>query len=403
MPLKVMNVLLQRQEFVERCLEGALTISALCLEYEISRTTGYKYLRRFIKQGEEGLKDMPRVPKTIRNKVGEDIKELILDFKRTHLYLGAQKILGILKNRCPAMKFPARSTVDIMFKKEGMLKKRKPHGKAKPTKIRTEPTGPNVVWAADFKGEFRTKDGRLCYPFTFMDTYNRYLFSCLACSSISGEAVRKEMERVFKIHGLPQVILTDNGAPFASTGIEGYSKLSVWLNKLGIKTERIDSGEPQQNGRLERLHKTLKEYLEYNTLENVYEQQAAFDYFIEEYDNERPHESLENKPPATLYVKSGIKFPNEIKEVRYPGGWMVRKVNDKGKIQINKNLIRISKALKGEPVGITEIAPERLAAYYGDKPLVVIDGKKYKRLPRKVEDEIIRLLWKEPEGVKANV
>ena len=403
MPWKVMNVLEQRKEFVKRCLEGTQSVSELCQEYEISRKTGYKYLRRFIEHGEEGLEDMPRAPKTIRNRVSEDMKELILDFKRNRPYLGAHKILGMLKKKYPALKFPARSTVEIMLKKEGMVKKRKTRGKAKPTKIRTEPIAPNVVWAADFKGEFRTKDGRLCYPFTLMDTNNRYLFSCLGCLSISTQAVRKEMERIFKIHGLPQVILTDNGAPFASFGIEGYSKLSVWLNKLGIKTERIDIGKPQQNGRLERLHKTLKEYLEYNTMENIDEQQAAFDHFIDEYNNERPHESLDDKTPSEFYVKSSIEFPNEIKEVKYSGDWMVRKVNDKGQIQIKNNLIRISKALIGEPVGITEIYPERLVAYYGDKPLVLIDSKKYKRLPRKVEDEIIKLLKKEPRGVEANV
>ena len=403
MSWKVMNVLEQRKEFVKRCLEGTQSVSELCQEYEISRKTGYKYLRRFIEHGDEGLKDMPRVPKTIRNRVSEDIKELILDFKRNHRYFGAHKILGILKRMYPVLKFPARSTVEIMLEKEGMVKKRRTRRKAKPTKTRTVPSAQNVVWAADFKGEFRTKDGRLCYPFTLMDIYNRYLFSCLGCLSASGVNVRKEMESVFKMHGLPQVILTDNGAPFASIGIEGYSKLSVWLNKLGIKTERIDSGKPQQNGRLERFHKTLKEYLEYNTMENVEEQQVAFDHFIDEYNNIRPHEALDDKTPSELYLKSSMEFPEEIKEVKYPEGWIVRKVNEKGQIQIKNNFIRISKALRGEPVGITEIYPERLVAYYGYKPLVLIDSKKYKRLPRKVEDEIIKLLKKEPRGAEANV
>ena len=302
MPWKERSVMDERMRFVIRLKDGE-SMASLCREFGISRKTGYKILDRYEESGLEGLTDRARRPYRYANRLPEQVEAAIVTAKREKPHWGARKIRERLLRRLrQEIKVPARSTIHAILDRHGLV------ARAKRSRTRTEGTPlsagltPNALWSTDYKGEFRLGNKRYCYPLTVTDHASRYLLLCEAMESNREQPAFTAFERLFKERGLPQAIRSDNGVPFASpNGLFNLSRLSVWWLRLGISIERIRPGHPQQNGRHERMHLTLKKEATRPAGDNILQQQAKFDAFIDEFNNERPHQALAMKCPAELY------------------------------------------------------------------------------------------------------
>ncbi len=308
----------ERIRFVIRLKDGE-SMAALCREFQISRKTGYKIFERYEECGLEGLTDRAKRPHRYANQLPEQIEAAIVAAKREKPHWGARKIQVRLLRRLPSeVKVPARSTIHAILDRHGLVTR------SKRSRTRTEGTplssgaSPNALWCADYKGEFRLGNQRYCYPLTVTDHASRYLLLCEAMESNQERFAITAFERLFKERGLPQAIRSDNGVPFASpNGLFNLSRLSVWWLRLGISIERIRPGHPQQNGRHERMHLTLKKEATRPAGANLLQQQAKFDAFLEEFNNERPHEALDMKCPVEIYSPSCRPYQG-IGEPRYP-------------------------------------------------------------------------------------
>lgn len=332
------------------------SISELCRQFNISRKTGYKILARYEKESVDGLKPRSRAPHSSPTKIDKQTSKLLFTTKERFPKWGARKIKRWLEQEHPNEAWPAASTIWDMFKRNGLVNPRKTRAKAPPY---TQPflscSEPNRVWSADFKGQFKLGTGRFCYPLTISDNYSRFLLSCKALYHPRGDIVMKNFEALFKEYGLPKAIRTDNGPPFASPGLGGLSRLSIWWLKLGIKPERIKPGCPEQNGRHERFHRTLKEATITPPYQNLQAQQRAFNRFMEEYNFERPHEGINGKRPGNIYRTSDKQYPTNLPNVEYAKSYEVRYVRSNGQIKWKGDLIYVSETLHGEPVGLKEI------------------------------------------------
>lgn len=332
------------------------SISELCRQFNISRKTGYKILARYEKESVDGLKPRSRAPHSSPTKIDKQTSKLLFTTKERFPKWGARKIKRWLEQEHPNETWPAASTIWDMFKRNGLVNPRKTRAKAPPY---TQPflscSEPNRVWSADFKGQFKLGTGRFCYPLTISDNYSRFLLSCKALYHPRGDIVMKNFEALFKEYGLPKAIRTDNGPPFASPGLGGLSRLSIWWLKLGIKPERIKPGCPEQNGRHERFHRTLKEATITPPYQNLQAQQRAFNRFMEEYNFERPHEGINGKRPGNIYRTSDKQYPTNLPNVEYAKSYEVRYVRSNGQIKWKGDLIYVSETLHGEPVGLKEI------------------------------------------------
>ena len=343
-------------EFVTRLGRGE-RMAELCREYDISRKTGYKIWNRFKEDGVWGLADVSRKPLRSPRKTPKEVEDLILACRKEHPTWGARKIGEILRKERPDIKIPARSTMDLMFDRHGLAKKRRRKNR---TPIYPESLhqveAPNEVMCVDFKGQFRLGNKEYCYPFTATDQFSRMILSCTALDNTRGEGVREAMQEVFREFGLPQRIRSDNGSPFASRGLRGLSRLSVWWRLLGIKHERITPGCPQENGRHERMHRTLKEETTRPSRGNSIAQQELFDAFVHEFNTIRPHEGIDMKRPADIHKASPDRYPKTMPEPEYPLHDDVRKVNVGGHLHFHgrKHKCFLSSALEGQRVGIRE-------------------------------------------------
>jgi putative transposase len=268
----------------------------------------------------------------------------------------------------------AISTVSNILKQAGLVKPRKRHCKTPPYTLPfQECLGPNLVWSADYKGQFKTDDGQLCYPLTVTDNYSRYLLGCKALRHPDYSGTKPVFEAIFKKYGLPAAIRTDNGAPFASTGLGGLSRLSVWFIKLGIKPERIKAGHPEENGRHERMHRSLKEATAKPSKRNRREQQKAFDVFKPEFNNERPHEALGMHTPAFCYKPSLRAYPEKLGILTYHGNYLVRQVRHNGEIKWKGEKVYVSQALAKEPVALKPRGKHLWEIYYSTYLLGILD------------------------------
>ena len=294
----------ERLRFVGRLLDGE-KMAPLCREFGISRKTGYKIFNRYKDCGLEGLTDRSRRPYRQANRLPEPLEKRIVRLKKEKPNWGAPKIRERLRRQYPDIRCPAISTVHAVLDRHGLVKRRKRRRyKAKGTAL-SRPRHPNELWCADYKGEFMLADKRYCYPLTISDFSSRYLITCEALATTKARFAFTVFERTFKEFGLPKAIRTDNGVPFASPhSLFGLSQLSVWWLRLGIGIERIKPGHPEQNGRHERMHLTLKKEATKPAAQNFLQQQAKFDDFIDEYNNERPHQALDMKVPAERYRPS---------------------------------------------------------------------------------------------------
>src|SRR5258706_10234605 len=299
----------ERLKFVARLLDGE-KMAVLCREFEISRKTGYKIFQRYKDCGIEGLTDRSRRPYRHARQLPFQIEKAILQLKREHPSWGAPKIRERLRRQHSEVHCPAISTVHAILDRNGLVKRRRRRlYKAEGTEL-SRPCAPNDLWCADYKGEFMLADRRYCYPLTITDFASRYLLCCEALEATKEIYAFTVFERIFKDFGLPLAIRTDNGVPFASRStFFGLSKLSVWWLRLGIGIERIKPGNPQQNGRHERMHLTLKKEATRPPGKNFLQQQAKFDQFIECYNHQRPHQALNMQYPAELYRPSTRPYP----------------------------------------------------------------------------------------------
>jgi putative transposase len=354
MPWRECNVMDERVKFVARLLEGE-KMAALCREFDISRKTGYKILERYEDTGLEGLTDRSRRPYRHANQLPFQIEALIVRLKHEKPTWGAPKIMELLARRYPDVHRPAISTIHAVLDRRGLVKHRKGRKNKAVGTVLTNSEQPNDLWCADYKGEFMLADRRYCYPLTITDYASRYLFAVEALQSTKEVTAFTVFERVFRENGMPSAIRTDNGVPFASpNALFNLSKLSVWWLRLGIGIERIKPGNPQQNGRHERMHLTLKQETTKPAGANFLQQQAKFDKFIAEFNTERPHQALGMKPPAAFYSPSKRAYEG-LPELDYPMHDKSIIVTTCGRICFNTRKINLSQVFAGQRVGIKQV------------------------------------------------
>lgn len=376
MPWKETCPMNERIEFIGLYRRAEWSMAELCREFGISRKTGYKWVRRFRRQGLEGLADHSRSPRRHPHAVPQDIVEQIVAFRRCHPQWGPDKLRTRLLRLHPRISWPAVSTCGEILKRHGLVV---PRRRTRRTPPYTAPfqgsRQPNDVWCADFKGWFRTGDGARCDPFTLTDSYSRYLLRCQAVRHPDYDHVKPLFDAAFREYGLPRAIRTDNGPPFASRTLAGLSRLAVEWIKLGIVPERIDPGQPAQNGRHERMHRTLKEATAAPPCRSLRQQQFAFDRFRQEYNEERPHQALRNQTPAEVFCPSPRRYPLRIPDVTYPRGTVTRHIRAQGEFRWHGRQVFLSETLVGEDVAFIPIAGQRWQIRWGQMNLAVYHEK----------------------------
>lgn len=377
MPWKETCVEEQRMRFMAAYLEEGSnwSMTELCEAFGVSRKSGYKWVERYGEAGLEGLRDRSRSPRMHPNATAPELVSRLIAARQKHPFWGPRKLLVGLRRDEPELEWPATSTAAEILKRAGMVQGRRRHRDAVPLQ-RSElstPTYANQVWGVDYKGWFRTRDGQRCDPLTISDLFSRYLLECRRVKRPDTQCARRVFERVFREHGLPDAIRSDNGGPFASQGLGGLSQLSVWWIKLGIALERIQPGRPDQNGCHERMHRTLKRETALPPSINVAAQQRSFDRFRRTFNMERPHEALNDTPPAQWYQQSTRPYPSREPEVEYPANFEVRRVRTSGEIKWGGALLYVSQALVGEPVGLEEVSDGHWKMYFGAMELALFD------------------------------
>jgi putative transposase len=364
----------ERVKFVMEWLEGTWSKTELCRFYGISRPTGDKWLTRYAEIGVEGLRDRSRAPQHHPNGVSEETEAAIVALRQARMHWGPKKLRGVLAREEPGWPWPATSTIGAILDRHGLTVPRKRHRRTPPS---TQPFAavdqPNALWCVDHKGGFRTGDGRLCEPLTMTDAWSRYLLRDQAVANKRAETTRGIMESAFREYGLPWAILSDNGSPFASCGVVGLSRLSVWWVKLDIVVERIEPGHPEQNGRHERMHRTLKQDTASPPAATAREQQKALALFRWEYNEERPHEALGQRTPASVYTPSPRAYPSRPPAVEYAEGWEVRTVRKHGQFNWKQTDVFLGEALGGEPVGLEPLDERYRTVWFVRMKLGVFD------------------------------
>lgn len=367
MPWLEVNPMDQKVLFIADWLRGTTTLTDLCLRYGISRKTGYKWLERYQKLGADGLAEASRKPHSSPQQTPYPIRQAIQKFRRCgDIILGPKKIQVLLQQHYPNEPIPSKTTIYNILHDAGMVERRRRKQRVTPFFQPFAPvTNSNDVWSADFKGQFKMKSGTYCYPLTIMDHKSRYLLCCQGFAGPRYEETQREFEVVFREYGLPQRIRTDNGVPFASRSAGGLSRLSIWWITLGIMPERIEPGKPQQNGRHERMHRTLKQAATKPPEGSFMTQQKRFDQFISDYNQHRPHEALQQQTPASCYQASERIYPEQPQELTYPDYYEILSVHHSGVIYYRSHMIYISHLLDGYRVGLNEIDQGLFDVYFG--------------------------------------
>lgn len=384
MAWKASCVMDERVKFIADCLSGESSMAEACRRHGVSRETGYKWLARYRESGPDGLQDRSRAPCTHPNAVGAEMEKAVLALKRKHMLWGPRKIRDALVREEPQLAWPAASTIGGILERNGLVVKRRRRRHATPSSAPLAHCGaPNDVWCVDFKGWFRTGDWARCDPLTITDGATRYLVRCVGMGGGTDFAkVRPLFEAAFREYGLPRAIRSDNGPPFATTGLAGLSRLSVWWIRLGIRPERIRPGRPQENGRHERMHRTLKEATARPPAATLRAQQRAFDAFRAEYNHVRPHEALGGRSPADFYVHSCTPFPSKlINPVEYYDDMEVRKVKRGGEIKWGGAAVHLTEALAGEHVGLEPAGDGLWTVRFVGLPLGLLDERRLKVRP----------------------
>lgn len=379
MTWKTTNEMNERIKFIASYLERGESFSDLCEAFEVSRKTGYKWVARYEAGGVTALGNLSCAPHSHPNRVREEAVEKLLAVRSKHPRWGPKKLIAVVARHHPLLALPAPSTVGDILRKRGLVKERTRRRVSAPYAERlSEYKQPNDLWCADFKGHFATGDTR-CHPLTITDGYSRYLLVCRAQKRPLYYLTRETFERAFREYGLPSTIRTDNGAPFSTLAPGGLSLLAIWWIRLGIRPERIMPGRPDQNGQHERMHSTLKAETAKPPRGSFAAQQRAFDRFRVEYNEERPHEALEQQVPASLYQRSVRNYPSKLPQPNYPDHFKRERAYPNGVITFGNTQWYLSSCLRGEVVGLEEVSAERWKVYFGPIPLGIIDLQNAKK------------------------
>src|SRR3990167_10903725 len=383
MSWRKINLIEQKMLFISDWLKDEFSFKDLCNRYQVSRKTGYALVNRYNLEGADAFQQKSRIRHYHPNAITDEIKSIVIATKQRYPNWGPVKLRDWLEINYPDGSWPASSTIGDCLKKHGLVKLRH---KRRRVPAHSAPlvhcNAVNQVWSADFKGQFRLGNkGNYCYPLTISDNFSRYLLACHGLLSPNTEEAILLFEKIFYEYGLPYAIRTDNGQPFAGLGIGGLTRLSIWWLKLGIIPERIEPGCPEQNGRHERMHRTLKDSTAKPSKENFKDQQKCFDDFKEEYNHQRSHQALDGKRPGDVYARSLRFMPNKLEEIYYPDNFEVRKVRTNGQIKCFGKKYFISELLRREPIGLEMIDEKKAIIYFSKAKLGMIDAK---------EDKIIR-------------
>jgi putative transposase len=358
----------QRVRFVAAIAEAeesrSESFAAVCRRFGVSRRVGYKWVERFRAGGVDGLKDKPRAPHHCPHKTPDEVRDALIELRKEFSNWGPRKLRDVLLTRRPDLHVPRASAIGTMLKNAGLIHPPRRRVHTPPSLVPLEPgERPNDVWCVDFKGHFALGDKTRCYPLTITDHVTRYLLKCEGLLQPREAPVRVHFERVFREFGMPLRIRSDNGPPFASTGLGGLSALNVWWMKLGITHERIEPGKPQQNGRHERMHRTLKaEALPQAT---IAEQQRVFDSFRGRYNDVRPHDALDGKTPSSRYYASPRPMPERLRSPEYPDAMKVRRLDSHGSLCFGGKPFAFCSVLAGEPVGLELVEEDTWEVFYG--------------------------------------
>jgi len=354
------------------------SFSNLCARYGISRVTGYKWWERYEWEGADGLWERSRVPHHVGHALDRDLRRLIVEGREAHPKWGPRKLLAWLKVKYPKREWCVASTVGELLRQEGLSKPRVYRRRSVPRVGPLEPCErPNQVWCTDFKGWFVLGNGKRCEPWTLSDGCSRYLLEVQALSRPELKAVRRGFEEAFRENGLPEVMRSDNGRPFAGLGLGGLSQLAVWWIKLGIRPERIEPGKPQENGRHERMHRTLLEVIE-PPAQTLTGQQRRFRAFRQEFNEERPHEALGQRTPGSVYRPSPRPYPARLPRVEYESGVVIKRVYAHGDIGWQGQRLFISQARAGEDIGFEPLGEGLWILRFGAVKLAKWDETKWR-------------------------
>ena len=371
----VTDALDQRQRFIEDVLSGRWTMTELCARYGVSRPTGYLWLARYRARGEVGLASRNSAPHTCPHQTPAAIEAQIIAARRKYGW-GAKKLRDCLHIQQPAVQWPARSTINDILERRGLLTKQRPRQRwLHPGRTVVSSREPNDVWPADFKGQFKTGDGQYCYPLTITDHFSRRLLVCQGLAAITVAGTRAVFRTAFRAYGLPRAIRTDNGMPFAAPGLQGLSSLNVWWLQLGISHERIRPGCPYENGSHERMHRELKRETTRPPAATRRAQQRRFDGFRQRYNEERPHEGIGDRPPDTVWMPSPRPYPEQRLTPHYPAALEVRRVSDGGIISWRGQHVFLSEVLRGEDGALEEIDDDCWNILYYTTLLARWDGR----------------------------
>jgi transposase InsO family protein len=372
----------ERVKFIAAYLREELSITRLSSTFGVSRKTAYKWIARYAAGGVAELLNRSRRPQSNPNAMSREVASLVVTMRKQHPFWGPKKLLAMLGPAYPGLKLPATSTVGHLLARHGLARPRR-------SIRRSTPYGqpflgydkPNAVWCADFKGHFRMGDRSRVHPLTISDGYSRFLLRCEGLRKAKHDPTQAVFEQAFREYGLPDAMRTDNGPPFSTLAIGGLSRLSVWWIKLGIRPERILPGHPEQNGRHERMHRTLKAETAKPPKQDLFEQQAAFDAWRKEYNEVRPHEALGQKTPASHYSPSTRRFPLALRDPEYPPTFETKRINHAGGLKWERHKWYLSWCLAQELVGLEELDDGKWLLHFGPYPLAVLDGVAKKLRP----------------------
>src|SRR5215470_1330229 len=365
MPWNETEPMNERVKFIARYLQNEDPFAALCEDAGISRKTGYKWVERYEAAGVGALVDRSRAPRSHPHAVPAAVIDAIVTLRRRHPRWGPRKLLVLLRRHEPQRPWPVASTVGAILRQRGLVRPRRRRRSSAPYAARLRDyAAPNAIWGADFKGHFPVGSAR-CHPLTIMDGFSRYLLRCQALRRPLFAQARPVFESAFREFGLPHTIRTDNGAPFSTLAAGGLSRLAVWWIRLGIRPERILPGRPDQNGRHERMHSTLKAETARPPRASFRAQRHAFERFRREYNHERPHEALAYETPASQYMSSPRPYPRQLPQLDYPAHFRVERVYPNGVISFRETQWYLSNCLAGELVGLEEVDDDRWKVYFG--------------------------------------
>jgi putative transposase len=369
MPWKEVSPVDLRKQLVKQYLGGVYSLTELCRRFGVSRKTGYKWIGRYQQSGQQelALEDRSRRPHNVPTAIAPWLEQAIVSARKRRPTWGPKKLRAVMGKANPSVALPSTSTFAAIFKRHGLVRPRRRRSRVAPyTAPFASVSGPNILWCIDFKGQFAV-GRRVCYPLTVTDAYSRYLIACIGLRSTQGDPVRRALERIFDEYGLPESIRSDNGPPFASRGVAGLSQLSAWWQKLGIRHERIQPGKPQQNGRHERMHLTLKQETANPPASSMSKQQDRFDRFRACYNSERPHEAIGQRTPAELYEPSRRRLPEPPwgKDHEYPLDYETVRLSKLGIASWRHGGFFVSTALGHDLLGLNWLGGQHWEVYFG--------------------------------------